>query len=216
MDYSGYIGVQHTEENNMFKFTAILENYDGECVRRTVMAANGKANEGLKLTCEQIGDGVLQRERLDKELIRYRAADPATFKHDGGPSQAERMLIRGCAFQRADNSRITGWDQIRHRLNGESDEFGVPLGVPMLYFDECCEDTIRTLESLQTDEDKPEDCDTEQEDHAADETRYACMSRPWVPKFMVPSKRRVTNDVTIMSMNQLVKLAGKQRRAREG
>jgi len=28
----------------------------------------------------------------------------------------------------------------------------------------------------------PKDVDTEQEDHAPDETRYACMSRPYVTK----------------------------------
>ncbi|NBQ33281.1 MAG: terminase, partial [Proteobacteria bacterium] len=27
---------------------------------------------------------------------------------------------------------------------------------------------------------RPEDVDTDGEDHAADEWRYACMSRPWV------------------------------------
>lgn len=180
--------------------------------------STGKSNEGLRLTCEQIADGILAREgwrTRSQELVRYRAADPAVFKQDGGPSQAERMLIRGCGMQRADNSRVTGWDQVRHRLNGEVDELGIPLGEPMLYFDESCEDTIRTFESLQTDEDKPEDCDTEQEDHAADETRYGCMSRPWVPKILIPSERRVTNDVSTMNMNQLVALAGKQRRARE-
>jgi hypothetical protein len=52
----------------------------------------------------------------------------------------------------------------------------------MLYFCDCCEDTIRTLPTLQHDETDPEDLDTEAEDHAADETRYAVMSRPWVPK----------------------------------
>jgi hypothetical protein len=29
--------------------------------------------------------------------------------------------------------------------------------------------------------DRPEDLDTSAEDHAADECRYACMSRPWTP-----------------------------------
>ena len=39
--------------------------------------------------------------------------------------------------------------------------------------------TIRTLPALQHDQDKPEDVDTESEDHAPDEIRYACMSRPY-------------------------------------
>ncbi len=52
----------------------------------------------------------------------------------------------------------------------------------MLYFLDCCEDSIRTIPTLQHDEDDPEDVDTDAEDHAYDETRYACMARPWVPK----------------------------------
>ena len=39
---------------------------------------------------------------------------------------------------------------------------------------------IRTLPALQHDERKPEDVDTDAEDHAADEFRYALMSRPYV------------------------------------
>ena len=42
-----------------------------------------------------------------------------------------------------------------------------------------CVDSIRTLPLLQHDRDRAEDLDTEGEDHAADEWRYACMSRPW-------------------------------------
>jgi hypothetical protein len=34
---------------------------------------------------------------------------------------------------------------------------------------------------LQHDPDRPEDVMTDSEDHAGDEARYACMSRPWVP-----------------------------------
>ena len=68
-----------------------------------------------------------------------------------------------------------GWDALRNRLVGDAD------GRPMLFFFDTCRDTIRTLPALQHDSDRLEDVDTDSEDHAADETRYACMSRPWVP-----------------------------------
>jgi hypothetical protein len=42
-----------------------------------------------------------------------------------------------------------------------------------------CVDSIRTIPALQHDEAKPEDLNTDMEDHAADDWRYACMSRPW-------------------------------------
>jgi hypothetical protein len=40
-----------------------------------------------------------------------------------------------------------------------------------------CTDSIRTIPVLQHDAMRPEDLDTDGEDHAADEWRYACMSR---------------------------------------
>jgi nitrate reductase beta subunit len=43
-----------------------------------------------------------------------------------------------------------------------------------------CVDLIRTLPALQHDADRPEDVDSDGEDHAPDEARYACMSRPYV------------------------------------
>ena len=50
----------------------------------------------------------------------------------------------------------------------------------MIYFFDTCRDLIRTLPALQHDETRAEDVDTEAEDHAPDECRYACMSRPYV------------------------------------
>ncbi len=68
-----------------------------------------------------------------------------------------------------------GWDQMRARLVGDAD------GRAMMVFFSTCHDSIRTIPALQHDTDKPEDLDTDGEDHAADDVRYACMSRPWIP-----------------------------------
>ncbi|HZT03707.1 MAG TPA: hypothetical protein VFA39_15720 [Steroidobacteraceae bacterium] len=135
-----------------------------------------EANVGLKLTAEEVADGILARE--DKgEKMDMSVIDPSAFKIDGGPSIAERMAKRKVYFQRGDNNRKAGWDQLRQRLKGDIE------GDPMLYFSRLCGDTIRTLPMLQHDRGKAanavEDVDTTGEDHAGDETRYACMSRPW-------------------------------------
>lgn len=138
----------------------------------------GRPNTGLKLTAEQVADGIKERE---KETVEYGVLDPAAFAEDGGPSIAHRMMDRGVFFRPADNKRVTqrgamgGWDQMRSRLNGDEE------GRPMLLFFSTCVDSIRTIPALQHDQDRPEDLDTSAEDHAADETRYACMSRPWTP-----------------------------------
>lgn len=142
--------------------------------------------KGLRMTAEEVADGIKERE--DGEHIAYGVLDPAAFAQDGGPSIAERMFSRGVAFRKADNKRLGnglghmgGWDQMRARMRGQD-------GVPMLYVMETCKDFIRTVPTLQHDPDKPEDLDTMAEDHAADEARYGCMSRPWVALGSGPEK----------------------------
>ena len=132
-----------------------------------------KPNVGLKLSADKVGKGI--KERTDEE-INYSVADPAIFTEDGGPSLAERM---GVPFMPADNKRVAskghigGWDQMSSRMEGED-------GRPMLYFFNTCRDSIRTIPMLQHDEKRIEDLDSNMEDHAADECRYMCMSRPYV------------------------------------
>lgn len=135
--------------------------------------------KGLRLDADQVADGIKEREA--GEAITYGVLDPSAFAQDGGPSIAERMAMRGVMFRKADNRRLGnglgalgGWDQMRRRMRGEN-------GVPMIYCVDTCRDSIRTIPALQHDPGKAEDLDTEAEDHAADEWRYACMSRPWVP-----------------------------------
>jgi hypothetical protein len=50
----------------------------------------------------------------------------------------------------------------------------------MIYCFATCLDSIRTLPVMQHDPHRAEDLDTQSEDHAADEWRYAAMSRPWL------------------------------------
>jgi hypothetical protein len=180
---------------------------------------DGKFNEGLRLTAEQIADGILQRDRLDAPAkITYGVADPSMFSQDGGPSHAERMAVRNLHWSRADNKRVAevghmgGWDQMRSRLVGEH-------GRPMLYFFNTCVHAIRTIPALQHDPDKPEDLDTEAEDHAADAVRYGCMARPWIPRaprdekpvhtFVAQSDGSVRSSVPI---SELIKRLERKRR----
>jgi hypothetical protein len=141
-------------------------------------------NVGLKLPAEDVAEGIKLREIHEprnaegKPLIAYGVMDPSAFASDGGPSIAERMATRGVLFRRADNARVAqrgamgGWDQLRARLIGDGER-------PMIYVVSTCKDTIRTLPALQHDSARAEDVDSDGEDHAADEVRYACMSRPY-------------------------------------
>jgi hypothetical protein len=147
-----------------------------------------KPNVGLKMNVGDVAEGIIRRET--GEVIRYGVADPAIFIHDGGPSKAEMMAIRGCVWRRADNKRLAGAQQMHLRLQGvrtEEQIMNEELGIPMLYFLDCCEHTIRTIPALQHDEIDSEDIDTSAEDHAYDETRYGVMSRPWQATPLAPA-----------------------------
>lgn len=162
-------------------------------------------NEGLKMTAEDVAKGILKLDGNDR--IRWAVADPSIFIRNGGPSIAESMFQ--CKWRRADNKRQPGWEQFRQRLVGQD-------GRPMLYFADCCEDTIRTIPALQHDETNPEDLDTDGEDHAADETRYAMMSRPWRPA--PPPQIQTTsytNDLSKITIDQMIERNGRTRREME-
>lgn len=164
-------------------------------------------NKGIKMTADLVAMGIKDREK--GELIRYGVADPSIGIHNGGPSIREMMAVKGIMWQLGDNKRKPGWEQLRYRLVGEG-------GPPMIFFCDSCQDTIRTLPVLQHDEKDVEDIDTEAEDHAADETRYAVMSRPWVPR-RVPTDTgikypKLPNEITI---NELIRRRTARRLAAE-
>lgn len=170
-------------------------------------------NEGLKMRADEVAAEILKWE--ESERIRYAVADPSIFIRNGGPSIAESMSR--CRWRRADNKRQPGWEAIRQRLGGE--EFpidGEMIKRPMLYFADSCEDTIRTLPTLQHDEDNVEDLDTDGEDHAADELRYAVMSRPWKPALpLTPAKIWLPQLPSQMTFNELVAQNTRKRRELE-
>jgi hypothetical protein len=133
-----------------------------------------EANVGLKMTAEEVAEGIFDRQRNDPKMSYY-GVDPSVFKVDSGPSIGERLeRALGAGLRRAENRRVpgglgtmSGWDELRARLVGSAD------GDPMLVMFSTCAALIRTLPALHHDPDRPEDVDTESEDHAPDECRYA-------------------------------------------
>jgi Terminase large subunit, T4likevirus-type, N-terminal len=162
-------------------------------------------NVGLKMSAKEIARSILEMEK--GEIIRYAVADPSIFIRNGGPSINELMFQ--CRWRAADNKRRPGWEQVRQRLVGDS-------GKPMLYIGDECQDTIRTLPILQHDEKDLEDLDTDGEDHAADELRYACMSRVWRP-----AKPRIEQGISYpklpsqMTINEIIAKRTHKRELRE-
>lgn len=128
-------------------------------------------NVGLKMHVAEVAEGIKWREQ--GEHITYAVADPACFHEDGGPSIAEQFSNYGVMWKPGDNKRIPGWTQVRNRLIGHD-------GRSMLYVVGVgCRDLIRTFPMQMHDERKPEDMDTEGEDHSLDCLRYGLQTRPY-------------------------------------
>lgn len=184
--------------------------------------SNGQPNVGLKLPAEAVGATIALKEAKDGE-IAYGVIDPAAFSSDGGPSIAERIMSGSggkVVFRRADNARVgvrgamAGWDLVRSRLIGDHD------GRPMMVIFDTCVDAIRTLPVLKHDPDRPEDVDTEQEDHAPDDIRYACASRPYVRTVEKPVEPRglfegqkAGNVISTLSIRELIERKQRLREA---
>jgi hypothetical protein len=159
----GWWAIDH--DGNLVRFRELyVKNHTGEMLARRIM----EIEQDLGLWDPNSGS-----------LISG-PLDPACWNKTGlegvhGPSIAETMMTLGVRWYRADNNRIPGWNEMRKRLMARS---GPRMDVPGVYCFENCKDSIRTIPSLLFDEHKPEDVDTKGEDHAADEWRYAAMSRP--------------------------------------
>lgn len=136
-------------------------------------------NEGVKWIPEQLFAKVQEIEREHRWLRGKKiggVADPAIWDAQYGISIAETAQKYGIYFEKGDHERLPGWLQVHYRL--AFDEHGFP----MMYVFSNCRAFIRTIPTLQYDEHKPEDLDTDGEDHVADEVRYFLMSRPIKPR----------------------------------
>lgn len=140
-------------------------------------AGNVKPNVGLRLTNRALGKGIAERSK------GYQwegcVADPSIFTHSGmesiyedmrkGALEAKHNLI----FAHANNERIPGWQRMRDMLENAAADYPEKPG--MWVFSNCIH-FLRTVPTLQRDEARPDDIDTDQEDHSADSCRYALMS----------------------------------------
>jgi hypothetical protein len=135
-------------------------------------------NVGVKWFPQKVFQTMAQMEKEHPLLAGreiYGVADPAIWDAESGISFAETAGKHGVFFQPADNARIPGWMQMHYRMAFDS------AGYCRFYVFKNCRNFIRTITTLEYDPHKPEDLDTKGEDHALDETRYFCMSRPITP-----------------------------------
>ena len=155
-------------------------DYDGVAYRiLELYGCTGTPNEGVKWTPPKVFAEIHRIETEHRWLAGKKIigiADPAIWDAETGESIADVAAKHQVFFTPGDNKRIPGWMQVHYRLAFDDN------GFPMMYVFSNCKAFIRTIPLLQYDEHKPEDLDTDGEDHVADEVRYFCMARPIKPR----------------------------------
>lgn len=151
---------------------------------------NGNTNEGLKMLAKDIAKGIIEREVAAG--YRGRAvpgpADNSINDVENGNSIARDMSARvrigskmyaGVKWTRSDKrpgSRITGWEKVRERLHAALRPKEGPRERPGIFVFNNCKHFIDLFPVLPRDEKKPDDVDTDAEDHVGDEVRYKVLS----------------------------------------
>lgn len=139
-------------------------------------------NEGLKMGPKAIAEGILNHE---KELraagwiaahVRAGPADNQIYNKTNLDTDTigDIMADNGVRWTNSDKSagsRINGLELVRSRLGNSLKGEG-----PGIYFTDNCRAVISTLPVLPRDPDKPDDVDTDAEDHSYDEVRYRVLS----------------------------------------
>ena len=138
-------------------------------------------NEGVRWSASQQFDRVVEIENEHPWLKGKRiqgVADPSIWDGSKGISVSEEADKHQLWFDKGINDRIAGWMQIHERFKFDEN------GKSMLYIFDNCKHAIRTIPLMMYDEHKPEDLDTDLEDHIADMIRYFCMMRPIAPRIV--------------------------------
>lgn len=168
------------------------EDRDGVLYRiRELYGCTKTPNEGVRWEAAKIASEIKRVEHEDENLtgrMIHGVADPAIYQKNGGESIGGIMEKQGVYWDRADNSRLAGKQQIHNRLAFDAQ------GRPRLYVFSTCRQFIRTFPCLVYDNCDVEDVDTSGEDHIYDELRYVCMERPVPPLINKPSERFTCED----------------------
>lgn len=126
-----------------------------------------ESGKGLKMSVDEVAKGIKEIESLFGRRVEPGPADNQIFEEDGGRPLSDIMASRGVYFTHSDKRRITGWNQVRFRLQSQ-----------LLKVCKACHWTRLTFPNLQHDDTRKEDVNTTGNDHALDCIRYSCMSWP--------------------------------------
>ena len=126
-----------------------------------------------------------------KKVIKGPADNAIYTPSDDEDSIAQKMEAQGVGWMKANKnpgSRINGAslfaDMLEAVIEGKKTESGMPEK-PAFYVFDYCRGWISRVPVLVRDSKKPDDVDTEQEDHDWDATRYRVLHKPIRPAFEI-------------------------------
>lgn len=166
--------------NKPFSLAYWCMDYDGVLYRiMEFYGCTSTPNEGVRWSPDEQFKKICEFEQshpwLKGRKIIDSVADPSIWDASRGESIADTAAKYHIYFTPGDNNRVAGWMQLHYRFQFND------YGMPRMYIFNNCNAFIRTIPLMMFSERHPEDLDTSLEDHAADETRYMCMSRPVTP-----------------------------------
>lgn len=156
----------------------------------------GEPNKGLCIDPTEQARNIREIEE-HHELLRgkkiYGVADPSIFDESRGESIAAMMARHPLYvyWNPGDNKRIPGKMQYHYRLAFDQD------GDCMFQVFNTCKNFIRTVPNLTYSATKPEDIDTDLEDHIYDECRYVMMERPISPRINVTREIPIADPLNL-------------------
>lgn len=159
-------------------------DHDGTAYRiLELYGCTGTPNEGVRFTPKAVFSEIHRIETEHSFSHRKAHYRNRRSRDMGRGNRREHRGDRarcGVHFIPGDHKRIPGWLQVHYRMAFDREGFA------MMYVFSNCRAFIRTIPTLLYDTSKPEDLNTDGEDHVADEVRYFCMSRPISPRSAEP------------------------------
>ena len=159
-------------------------------------------NQGVRLTAQQVGEGIAELCYRDTPRIGgwadLSAFSPSGVVGAGGSATSVMQQLAAAEWDwyqkhgvtppggwwKADRRRTAaegqrgGWNELRARLRGIPHPDHPGEALPMLFAFASCRDLFRTLPKLRHDPKRTEDLKPRMEDHYADMLRYMVTSRP--------------------------------------
>jgi len=128
------------------------------------------SDQNVSQAAQLILDNTGKDERIS---VTFAPPDMWNRQKDSGKSMAELFMVSGVPIIKADNNRVQGWLQVKEFLMDRSD------GKPGLLIFSGCKGLISDIQSIQADDNNPNDCAKQPHDitHSPDMLRYFCISR---------------------------------------